>query len=160
MLLQPRKFIFKTKQKSRKVLKWNLNSFLNYGDCGIKAIRPLRMSSRQIFRLKVTLKKAVRKPDITKRSVWFNTFPHLPLTKKTKGMRMGKGVGKLNAWQTQIRGNSFIFEFKNLRSGRAIKFFKKIQVKLPVSTIFKFANLRTIKYIGRRSLNIRLRSFW
>jgi ribosomal protein L16/L10AE len=55
------------------------------------------MSSKQIFRLKVFLKKAVRKPDITKRLVWFNAFPHMPLTKKPKGMRMGKGAGKLNA---------------------------------------------------------------
>jgi ribosomal protein L16/L10AE len=47
--------------------------------------------------MKVTLKKAIRKPDHTRRQVWFNTFPHLPLTKKPKGMRMGKGIGKLNA---------------------------------------------------------------
>jgi ribosomal protein L16/L10AE len=86
--------------------------------------------------MKVTLKKAIRKPDHTKRYVWFNTFPHLPLTKKPKGMRMGKGVGKLNAWQTQLRGNSFIFEFKNLRPGRAVKFFKKLRVKFPVPTLF------------------------
>ncbi len=68
-----------------------------HGDCGLRTIQPLRMSSKQIFRLKVFLKKAVRKPDITKRLVWFNTFPHMPLTKKPKGMRMGKGAGKLNA---------------------------------------------------------------
>jgi ribosomal protein L16/L10AE len=47
--------------------------------------------------MKVTLKKAIRKPDHTRRYVWFNTFPHMPLTKKPKGMRMGKGIGKLNA---------------------------------------------------------------
>jgi len=55
------------------------------------------MSARQIYRFKTFLKKAVRKPDITRRSVRFNTFPHLPLTKKPKGQRMGKGAGKLNA---------------------------------------------------------------
>lgn len=97
MLLQPRKFIFKTKQKKRSVLTWSDTKKLNYGDSGIRPIRPLRMSARQIFRMKITLKKAIRKPDASRRAIWFNTFPHLPLTKKTKGMRMGKGVGKLNA---------------------------------------------------------------
>jgi ribosomal protein L16/L10AE len=55
------------------------------------------MSSKQIFRLKVLLKKAVKKPERTKRLIWFNVFPHMPLTKKPKGMRMGKGAGRLNS---------------------------------------------------------------
>lgn len=158
--MQPRKFVFKNKQKSRNVLKWALNKPLNYGDCGIKPVRPLRMSSRQIFRMKVTLKKAIRKPDHTRRYVWFNTFPHLPLTKKPKGMRMGKGVGKLNAWYTQLRGNSFIFEFKNLRPGRALKFFKKIRVKFPTPTIITFKPSKRVYYFTQKRLNPSLRGFW
>ena len=96
MLLQPRKFNFKTKQKRRSFSKLIPTRGLSYGDFGICVLRPTRMSSRQIFRMTVFLKRAVKKPDITKRSVWFNTFPHLPLTKKSKGMRMGKGSGKLS----------------------------------------------------------------
>ena len=160
ILLQPRKFVFKSKQKSRKVLTWRPETRLNYGDCGIKTIRPLRMSSRQIFRMKVTLKKAIRKPDLTKRFVWFNAFPHLPLTKKPKGMRMGKGVGKLNAWFTQLSGNAYIFEFKNLRSGRAIKFFKKMRVKFPVPTLLYFRAQCRITYVSQRRVNPLIKGFW
>lgn len=160
ILLQPRKFSFKNKQKKRSVLKWNLTSLLNYGDCGIRANRPLRMSSRQIFRMKVTLKKAIRKPDHTRRYVWFNTFPHMPLTKKPKGMRMGKGIGKLNAWQSQLKGNSFIFEFKNLRPGRAVKFFNKLRVKFPIPTTVLFKSYRRALYCSQRRVNPRLKSFW
>ena len=160
ILLQPRKFFFKNKQKKRSVLKWNLKSLLNYGDCGIKVDRPLRMSSRQIFRLKVSLKKAIRKPDHTKRYVWFNTFPHMPLTKKPKGMRMGKGIGKLNAWQSHLKGNSFIFEFKNLRTGRSIKFFKKVRVKLPVPTTILFKSNVRINYLFQKKANPRIKGFW
>ena len=160
MLLQPRKFVFKTKHKKRRVLTWSNQNSLNYGDCGIKTIRPLRMSSRQIFRMKVVLKRAVRKSDNTRRYVWFNTFPHLPLTKKSKGMRMGKGVGKVNTWFTQLPGNVYIFEFKNLRRGRATKYFKRLRVKFPVPTIITHQNYRRISYVGRRKLNFSLRGFW
>lgn len=160
ILLQPRKFFFKNKQKLRNVLKWTPRNSLNYGDSGIRSLQPMRMSSRQIFRMKVTLKKAIRKPDHTRRQVWFNTFPHLPLTKKPKGMRMGKGIGKLNAWQSRLRGNSFIFEFKNLRPGRSIKFFKKMRVKFPVPTRIVFKNLRSVQYLSQKRLNTTLRSFW
>lgn len=159
MLLQPRKFRFKTKQKGRSVLKWKSN-LLNYGDCGLKTLNPLRMSSRQIFRIKLILKKAVRKSDITKRKVWFNTFPHLPLTKKTKGMRMGKGSGKLNAWQSYLRGGSYVFEFKYLRPGRALYFFKRISMKIPTKTCYNFTSPRYISYYGQRKTNFRVRGFW
>ena len=159
MLLQPRKFIYKTKQKKRQVLRWTYST-LNYGDCGIKTLKPLRMSSRQIFRMKVLLKKAIRKPDLTRRLVWFNTFPHLPLTKKSKGMRMGKGAGKLNAWQTQLRGGVYIFEFKNLRPGRARHFFKRMAVKFPMPTQVWFRATTRVAYAGQRKLNPRLGSFW
>lgn len=159
MLLQPRKFLFKTKQKRRKVLKWRENT-LSYGNCGLKTLNPLRMSSRQIFRMKVMLKKAIRKPDITRRYVWFNIFPHLPLTKKSKGMRMGKGVGKLNAWQAQIKGGVFIMEFKNLRRGRALHFFKRVSVKVPTRTVVFFKNTFSVKFIGQCRLNPKITPFW
>jgi len=159
MLLQPRKFKRKSKQKNRTVYKWTLNK-LTYGDCGLKSLQPLRMSSRQIFRFKVFLKKAVRKPDITGRLVWFNTFPHLPLTKKPKGQRMGKGAGKLNSWQIQMRGGVFIFEFKNLRPGRAIKFFKRAATKIPTPTLIHFNSFQRIKLNGGSRVNTLLRSYW
>lgn len=152
MLLQPRKFKYKSKQKNRTVYKWTFSN-LTYGDCGLKTLQPLRMSSRQIARLKIFLKKAVRKADLTKRQVWFNTFPHMPLTKKPKGVRMGKGNGILNTWQIQIRGGVFIFEFKNLRPGRAIHFFKTIATKIPTNTIYCFKSTRFIQLRGTRSCN-------
>lgn len=161
ILLQPRKFVYKTKQKNRTVynFKCTFNN-LTYGDCGLKTLQPLRMSSKQIFRLKVFLKKAVRKPDLTKRLVWFNTFPHLPLTKKPKGMRMGKGSGKLNTWQIQMRGGIFVFEFKNLRPGRAIHFFKTIATKLPTTTKIFFNTHYRIKLGGATATNPLLQTFW
>jgi ribosomal protein L16/L10AE len=96
MLLQPRKFKYKTRQKSRSVVMAR-EALLAYGDSGVRLLQPLRLTGRRIFRLKIFLKKAARKPDITKRRVWFNAFPHTPLTKKGKGLRMGKGIGKLSA---------------------------------------------------------------
>ena len=61
-------------------------------------VKPLRINSKKIFRIKLFLKKGSRKSDNTRRRVWFNAFPHLPLTKKVVGARMGKGKGKLSIW--------------------------------------------------------------
>lgn len=158
ILLQPRKFKYKTRQKGRTTLTWTYAD-LNYGECGLKTLNPLRMSSRQIFRMKIVLKKAVRKSDLTKRRAWFNTFPHLPLTKKSKGMRMGKGSGKLNAWQSFLRGGSFLFEFRNLRPGRAVYYFRRLAVKLPTKTQIVFRGSRRFKLPGQAQVNPQPRGF-
>lgn len=157
-MLQPRKFKFKNKQKGRSVMKWR-NSQLSYGDCGLRVLRPLRMSAKRIFRLKVYLKKAVKKPDLTRRRVWFNIFPHMPLTKKPKGTRMGKGSGKLNTWAVSLGGGAFILEFKNLRPGRSRYFFKKVMTKVPVPTTASFKSLRVFTVKGPRSTSSWLQSF-
>ena len=50
-------------------------------------------------------------------------------------MRMGKGVGKLAAWGSQLAGGITILEFKNLRFGRAVYFFKQAASRLPTRTV-------------------------
>jgi hypothetical protein len=45
------------------------------------------------------LKRSMKKSDHTRRFIWFLAFPHLPLTRKPNGIRMGKGKGKLECWK-------------------------------------------------------------
>jgi len=51
---------------------------------------------------------------------------------------MGKGVGKLAAWGSQLAGGITILEFKNLRFGRAKYFFKQAASRLPTRTVNLF----------------------
>lgn len=135
MLLQPRKFKFKKKQKTRSFNNFK-QTFLTYGDLGLRILSILKISGRQIFRLKIFLKKAIKKSDLTKRLLWFNVFPHLPLTRKAKGVRMGKGTGKLALWYGQFYGGTTLLEFKNLRYGRAKYFSHQLSYKFPVKVSF------------------------
>ena len=96
MVLQPRKFKYKSRQKKRNLRLNQLKKTLNFGQVGLVLLRPLRLNSRKIFRIKLFLKKASKRSDKTRRKVWINVFPHLPLTKKVIGSRMGKGKGKLS----------------------------------------------------------------
>ena len=118
------------------------------------------LSSKQIFRLKIFLKKAVKRSDYTKRKIWFNIFPHLPLSKKTKGMRMGKGNGKLSTWFIKIKGGRVILEFKNLRLGRAEHFLKQVSHKLPVRTVTILKKTKYLQIPNTRNLGVTVRSFW
>ena len=158
MMLQPRKFKFKNRHKKRTVLTWRPFTFC-YGDSGLRILRPFRISAKKIFRLKVFLKKAVKKSEITKRRVWFNIFPHIPLTKKPKGVRMGKGSGKLNTWVIYLRGGCLLLEFKNLRPGRAAYFFKKVRTKITVPSKIVFKNTKIIYFEHVRGVSLRLDRF-
>ena len=97
MLLQPRHFKFKTRQKKRSCIKFKYTSnLLTYGDAGLLLLRPIQLTSRHLSRFKLFLKRAMRKTDKTRRFVWLHAFPHLPLSRKPDGLRMGKGKGKLD----------------------------------------------------------------
>ena len=95
MSLRPNKFKFKNRHKSRKFITSNKNNLL-YGHFALQTLQPLWVTGKQIFRYKIFLKKAVKRSDKTLRKIWFNLFPHLPLSKKVAGSRMGKGKGKLS----------------------------------------------------------------
>jgi large subunit ribosomal protein L16 len=133
MSLRPNKFKFKNRHKSRKVLSPRAGNLL-YGHFSLRTLQPLWVTGKQIFRYKIFLKKSVKRSDKTSRKIWFNLFPHLPLSKKIAGSRMGKGKGKLAGWVGQLAAGANIFEFKNLRPGRAIYFMTQVRYRLPVKS--------------------------
>lgn len=130
MVLQPRKFKYKLLQKRRKILFRQKLIRLNFGQIGMALKQPLRLNSKKIFRIKLFLKKSAKRSDKTRRRVWLNVFPHLPLTKKVIGSRMGKGKGKLSIWSVNLKVGHLLIEFKNLRTGRALYYARQSSFKL------------------------------
>ena len=159
MILQPRKFKFKSRQKGRSAHTPSPLKF-SYGTAALILLRPLRISAKKIFRLKLFLKRSSRKSDITKRAFWVSAFPHLPISKKPKGVRMGKGVGKLSHWFTQMRSGKAVVEFKNLRFGRAKYFSSQVTHKLPVPAKFISTHKQSVKLSSSARTNPRFTPFW
>lgn len=67
LVLQPRKYFFKTRQKQRQRKPFRLKTLV-FGSTGVITPQPLRLTSKQIFRLYIFLKKTSRRSDHTKRS--------------------------------------------------------------------------------------------
>ena len=133
MVLRPRKFKFKNIQK-RRSSRYSKPVRLLYGQIGLFILQPLRLTGKKIYRFKLFLKKSSRKSDKTLRFFWFHIFPHIPVSRKVSGSRMGKGKGKNAAWAIELPSGVTLFEFKNLRAGRAIYFCKQAMHKLPVES--------------------------
>lgn len=160
MALQPRKFKFKSRQKGRITKKPKTPFKLYYGHAGLVLLRSICLKSKQMSKFKMFLKRATRKVDKTQRFAWINFFPQIPLSRKPKQSRMGKGKGKLKNWFIHIRPGVTILEFRNTRRGRAIFFFKSFSTKLNSPTYFLFSSSATINSPLMGNKTTFLKSFW
>ena len=162
MVLQPRRFKYKLRQKKRSLLvRQSPKKNLNFGQVGLILLQPIRLNSKRLFRIKLFLKKAAKRSESTRRKVWINAFPHLPLTKKVIGSRMGKGKGKLSIWSTLLFTGHLLLEFKNLRNGRAKHYLRQAQYKLKskFKVIWKYSHgIVLISFTGKKAANYQ--SFW
>ena len=159
MLLNPRKFKNKNIFKKRSYVNFKRVS-LSYGQYGLRLLQPLWVSNKQVFRYKLLLKKAAKRSDKTSRKVWFNLFPHLPLTRKVEGSRMGKGKGKLAGWVAKLSPGPCMFEFKNLRTGRAKYYCRQVMYRLPVKSCFIKSFDKQIPLILKNSKKVSYEVFW
>lgn len=159
MLLHPRKFKYKNTHKNRVVRNYRATNLV-YGQYGLKVLQPLRISAKRFFKIKLFLKKAIRRSEKTSRYAWFHIFPHVPLTKKAEGSRMGKGKGKLVGWAIQVTPGIIILELKNLRSGRAEYFCKQISYKLPIYSRFVRKLTSRVPLILDNSRRVLHNTFW
>jgi len=73
---------------------------------------------------------------------------------------MGKGKGKLEAWMTNVSAGVTLFEFKNLRRGRASFFMKQMTHKLGVPTKFLFNCSESFRFPYLPNKQFKFRSFW
>jgi large subunit ribosomal protein L16 len=141
MLLRPRKNTFKSSHKNRSLKTFNnitslylssKSGKLVYGQYGLKNNNHnFLLFNKYLFKIKLFLKKAVRRSNITNRYLWVKVFPQVPLTKKVIGSRMGKGKGKSSNWAAKIPHGCIFIELRNVRPGRVKHFLKQIIYKLP-----------------------------
>ena len=86
------------------------------------------------------IKKKYSKP--VGKNYWVFLRMNIPLTKKSKNARMGKGKGSLYRWAMRLPRNFKIIEFRNINSTRlsmlAKKWSKKIGLPLVFSTKIDF----------------------
>jgi large subunit ribosomal protein L16 len=129
------------KYKFKKVYKKKIKNIKFNSVCvgiiGIRARESGRLTPKQLEAIRRVIVK------ITKRAgkFWLRIFVDQPLVKKSKGSRMGKGVGNIALWVMDVKVGQIILEI----SAITIKIAKKILVtaagKLPVKSEFVFKKL-------------------
>lgn len=103
---------------------------LNFGNYGLKANEPGRITANQIEACYKLIKRKIKNLG----NLWIRIFAHKSVTQKSKNSRMGKGKGKLHYWMCDVKKNKILFEIKIESESLAKKTLKEAGMKLPLDT--------------------------
>lgn len=126
------------KTKFRKAFKGRINGnakggfALAFGQFGLKALEPERVTARQIEAARRTISRAMKRSG----KLWITIFPDLPVSKKPADVRMGSGKGSPEYWACRVHPGRVLFELDGVNEELAREALGKAAAKLPIKTKF------------------------
>ncbi len=79
---------------------------LNFGEYGLKALEPERVTARQIEAARRAISRHVKRVG----RLWIRIFPDVPVTRKPAEVRMGSGKGSVEFWVCRVKPGRILFE--------------------------------------------------
>jgi large subunit ribosomal protein L16 len=105
---------------------------LNFGEYGLKALNPERITARQIEAARRAISRHVKRVG----RMWIRVFPDLPVTRKPAEVRMGSGKGSVEFWCARVEPGRILFEIEGVPEAVAREAFDRASAKLPIKTKF------------------------
>ena len=132
-MLMPKRTKYRRVQKGRIKGNASRGTRINFGDFGIKALEPGRITSRQIEAARIAMTRRMKRAG----RVWIRIFPDKSITKKPAETRMGKGKGSPEYWVAVVKPGRVLFEIGGSVSPELAKEALRLaQQKLPIKTKF------------------------
>ena len=131
-MLQPKRTKFRKafKGRIRNVTKGGAE--LNFGQFGLKAMEPERITARQIEAARRAMTRHMKRAG----RVWIRIFPDVPVSKKPTEVRMGKGRGSPEFWSARVSPGRIMFEIDGVPEPLAREALTLAAAKLPIKTRF------------------------
>ena len=131
-MLMPKKTKFRKVQKGTMKGRSKGARTLEFGEYGLQAVEPVRLTAQQIEAIRVTVTRKLKKVG----KFFLRVFPDKPVTKKPAETRMGKGKGNPEVWVSVVKRERIICELAGLTEVEAREIFKAAAYKLPMKTRF------------------------
>lgn len=131
-MLSPKKVKWRRQHRSGFKGLAQRGSSLSFGDFGIMALEPGRVTARQLEAGRIAISRSVKRGG----KLWMRVFPDRPITKKPAEVRMGSGKGSPELWVVNIHPGRILFEINGVTKEQAAAAFRLAQHKLPVKTKF------------------------
>ncbi len=129
-MLSPKKVKFRKQQKGRIKGMAVRGSSVVFGDIGLKALEPGKLTNQQIESARIAMMRHIKRGG----KVWIRVFPDKPLTAKPAETRQGKGKGAPVGWCAPIRRGRILYEIKGVSMELASEALRLAAYKLPIRT--------------------------
>jgi large subunit ribosomal protein L16 len=131
-MLQPNRTKFRKAHKGRIHGMATSGNSLTFGQFGLKAMEPERVTARQIEAARRAMTRHMKRAG----RVWIRIFPDVPVSKKPIEVRMGKGKGTPELWVCRIKPGRILFEIDGVSVQVAREALDLAAAKLPIKTRF------------------------
>jgi large subunit ribosomal protein L16 len=131
-MLLPKKTKYRNFQKGGKRICGvaDAGSGIAFGGFALKVLDAGRLRSNQIEAARRCITRTMKRTG----KLWIRVFPHIPVTSKALGVRMGGGKGAINYWMCQVRPGLILFEVDGVAKDVAIEALRKAATKIPFQT--------------------------
>jgi len=131
-MLQPTRTKFRKAHKGRIHGLATSGATLAFGQYGLKATEPERITARQIEAARRALTRHMKRSG----RVWIRVYPDVPVSKKPLEVRMGSGKGAPEFWVARVKPGRILFEVDGVPVGVAREALALAAAKLPIKTRF------------------------
>jgi large subunit ribosomal protein L16 len=106
--------------------------YVAFGDFGLQSLDNERITSRQIESARQAMTRHIKRGG----KIWIRIFPHVPVTRKALGLKMGGGKGNPEFFVAKVKNGTVLFEMKGVDEETAREAMRLASHKLPVKTRF------------------------
>src|SRR3954470_13298674 len=131
-MMQPKKTKFRKAHKGRIHGTATSGAALSFGQFGLKAMAPERLTARQIEAARRAITRHMKRAG----RVWIRVFPDVPVSKKPAEVRMGSGKGAPEFWAARVKPGRILFELEGVTPAIAKEALALAAAKLPIKTRF------------------------
>jgi large subunit ribosomal protein L16 len=131
-MLQPSRTKFRKAHKGRIKGVATSGATLSFGQFGLKAMEPDRLTARQIEAARRAMTRHMKRAG----RVWIRIFPDVPVSKKPLEVRMGSGKGTPELWVVRVKPGRILFELDGVTTALAREALDLAAAKLPIKTRF------------------------
>jgi large subunit ribosomal protein L16 len=129
-MLSPKRTKYRKAQKGRIHGDAKGGTALNFGQYGLKALEPERVTARQIEAARRAITRAMKRAG----RVWIRIFPDVPVSTKPAEVRMGSGKGSPEFWVARVHPGRIMFEIDGVTAELAREALALGAAKLPIKT--------------------------
>ena len=131
-MLSPKRTKYRKMQKGHNRGIATSGSDISFGDFGLQALEPARITARQIEAARMAIQRHVKRAG----KLWIRVFPDRPVTKKPLEVRMGGGKGGVEEWAADILPGRVLYEISGVDEKTAREAFRLAGHKLSLG--YKF----------------------